>query len=120
MTAFSKILGKTDTSKTLSVPTKSLKSLPSFKAGHAVDFQAIDESGFVWTFKFSIRKKGQFFQRAGFHSSAIRSLKLATRSNFPRTKPLLQHPLTGLKLKRKLRYLVLSLAIHPSWPHFHE
>ena len=60
MTTFSKILGKTDTSKTLSVPTKSLKSLPSFNGGHAVDFQAIDESGFVWTFQCSARKKGQY------------------------------------------------------------
>ncbi|KAJ6887936.1 B3 domain-containing transcription factor NGA4-like [Populus alba x Populus x berolinensis] len=60
MATFSKILCKTDTSKTLSVPTKSLKSLPSFKAGHAVEFQAIDESGFVWTFKCSTCKKGQY------------------------------------------------------------
>jgi hypothetical protein len=58
MTTFSKILRKTDTSKTLSVPRKYLESLPSFKGGHAVEFQAIDESGFVWTFKCSIRKKG--------------------------------------------------------------
>nr|TKS13860.1 B3 domain-containing transcription factor NGA4-like [Populus alba] len=39
MATFSKILGKTDTSKTLSVPTKSLKSLPSFKGGQVVEFQ---------------------------------------------------------------------------------
>ncbi|KAJ6887925.1 hypothetical protein NC652_029055 [Populus alba x Populus x berolinensis] len=58
MTTFSKILRKTDTSKRLSVPTKYLKSLPSFKGGHAVEFQAIDESGFVWTFQCSIPKKG--------------------------------------------------------------
>nr|TKS13859.1 hypothetical protein D5086_0000049160 [Populus alba] len=58
MATFSKILGKTDTSKTLSVPTKYLKSLPSFNGGHAVDFQAIDESGFVWTFQCSTCKKG--------------------------------------------------------------
>ncbi|KAJ6881469.1 hypothetical protein NC651_028145 [Populus alba x Populus x berolinensis] len=58
MATFSEILGKTDTSKTLSVPTKSLKSLPSFKGGHVVEFQVIDESGFVWTFQCSIRKKG--------------------------------------------------------------
>ncbi|KAJ6881476.1 hypothetical protein NC651_028152 [Populus alba x Populus x berolinensis] len=58
MATFSKILGKTDTSKTLSVPTKYLKTLPSFNGGHAVDFQAIDESGFVWTFQCSTRKKG--------------------------------------------------------------
>ncbi|KAG5233730.1 B3 domain-containing transcription factor [Salix suchowensis] len=58
MTTCSKILSKTDTSKALSVPTKYLKSLPSFKGGHAVSFQAMDESGFVWTFKCSTRKKG--------------------------------------------------------------
>ncbi|KAJ6881470.1 hypothetical protein NC651_028146 [Populus alba x Populus x berolinensis] len=51
MATSSKILGKTDTSKTLSVPTKSLKSLPSFKGGHVVEFQGIDESDFVWTFQ---------------------------------------------------------------------
>ncbi|KAJ6976726.1 hypothetical protein NC653_028785 [Populus alba x Populus x berolinensis] len=60
MATFSKILRKTDTNKTLSVPTKYLKSLPSFNGGHAVDFQAIDESGFVWTVKCSIRNKGQY------------------------------------------------------------
>ena len=58
MTTFSKILSKTDTSKALSVPTKYLKSLPSFKGGHAVSFQAMDGSAFVWTFKCSTRKKG--------------------------------------------------------------
>ena len=58
MTTFSKILSKTDTSKALSVPTKYLKSLPSFKGGHAVNFQAMDEGGFVWTFQCSTRKKG--------------------------------------------------------------
>ncbi|KAJ6748802.1 hypothetical protein OIU79_029814 [Salix purpurea] len=58
MTTFSKILRKTDTSKTLSLPTKFFKSLPSFNGGHAVTFQAMDESGFVWTFKCSTRKKG--------------------------------------------------------------
>ncbi|KAF9671124.1 hypothetical protein SADUNF_Sadunf12G0014900 [Salix dunnii] len=58
MTTFSKILSKTDTSKALSVPTKYLKSLPSFKGGHAASFQAMDESGFVWTFQCSTRQKG--------------------------------------------------------------
>ncbi|KAJ6376088.1 hypothetical protein OIU77_000959 [Salix suchowensis] len=58
MTTFSKILSKTDTSKALSVPTKYLRYLPSFKGGHAVSFQAMDESGFVWTFKCSTRKEG--------------------------------------------------------------
>ncbi|KAJ6672836.1 hypothetical protein OIU85_014109 [Salix viminalis] len=61
MTTFSKILRKTDTSKALSLPTKFFKySLPSFNGGHAVTFQAMDESGFVWTFKCSTRKKGQY------------------------------------------------------------
>ncbi|KAJ6359374.1 hypothetical protein OIU76_000996 [Salix suchowensis] len=58
MTTFSKILGKTDTSKTLSLPTTYLNYLPSFKGGHAVSFQAMDEGGFVWTFQCSTRKKG--------------------------------------------------------------
>ncbi|KAJ6748792.1 hypothetical protein OIU79_029804 [Salix purpurea] len=60
MTTCSKILSKTDTSKALSLPTKFFKySLPSFKGGHAVSFQAIDEStGLVWTFQCSVRKEG--------------------------------------------------------------
>ncbi|KAJ6672842.1 hypothetical protein OIU85_014115 [Salix viminalis] len=60
MTTCSKILSKTDTSKALSLPTKFFKySLPSFNGGHAVSFQAMDEStGFVWTFQCSTRKKG--------------------------------------------------------------
>ncbi|KAJ6359375.1 hypothetical protein OIU76_000997 [Salix suchowensis] len=57
MTTFSKPLSKTDT-KTLSVPTKYLRYLPSFKGGHAVSFQAMDESGVVRTFKCSTRKEG--------------------------------------------------------------
>ncbi|KAJ6672837.1 hypothetical protein OIU85_014110 [Salix viminalis] len=59
MTTFSKILSKTDTSKALSLPSKFFKySLPSFKGGHAVSFQAMDEGGFVWSFQCSTRKKG--------------------------------------------------------------
>ncbi|KAF9671118.1 hypothetical protein SADUNF_Sadunf12G0014300 [Salix dunnii] len=55
---FSKLLTNTDIQKRLSLPTKFFKSLPSFNGGHAVSFQAMDESGFVWTFKCSTRKKG--------------------------------------------------------------
>ncbi|KAJ6887930.1 B3 domain-containing transcription factor NGA4-like [Populus alba x Populus x berolinensis] len=84
MATSSKIIGKTDTSKRLSVPTKSLKSLPSFNGGHAVEFQAIDESGFVWTFKCSIRKKGQYrkpvLSKGWRASSATRSLKARSLS----------------------------------------
>ncbi|KAJ6868104.1 hypothetical protein NC651_033219 [Populus alba x Populus x berolinensis] len=60
MAIFSKILTKTDAEKRLSVPIKFLKSLPPFKSGHAVDFQAKEERGRVWTFQCSTRKKGRY------------------------------------------------------------
>ena len=60
MASFSKILSPTDICKRLSVPTKSLKSLPSFGGGHDVDFQAVDDKGHVWPFKCSVRKKGRY------------------------------------------------------------
>jgi len=40
------------------MPTKFFKPLPSLKGSHVRDFPAIDESGFVWTFQCSTRKKG--------------------------------------------------------------
>ncbi|KAG5233731.1 B3 domain-containing transcription factor [Salix suchowensis] len=58
MAEFSKLLTSTDIQKRLSLPTKFFKSLPSFKGGHVQDLQAMDESGFVWTFQCSTRKKG--------------------------------------------------------------
>ncbi|KAG6746638.1 hypothetical protein POTOM_049000 [Populus tomentosa] len=59
MARFSKVLRKTDIQKRLSVPTGFLSSLPSFNGGaHAVDFQAVDGSGRVWTFRCSIRRNG--------------------------------------------------------------
>ncbi|KAJ6868095.1 hypothetical protein NC651_033210 [Populus alba x Populus x berolinensis] len=59
MARFSKVLRKTDIQKRLSVPTGFLSSLPSFNGGaHAVDFQAVDGSGRVWTFRSSIRRNG--------------------------------------------------------------
>ncbi|KAG6753675.1 hypothetical protein POTOM_041672 [Populus tomentosa] len=60
--------------------------------------------------------QSQFSQRAGLHSFATRSLKLGTGSSFSRrkTKVVRQRLSTGLKLKRKSRYLGLSLGIHPS------
>ncbi|KAJ6868097.1 hypothetical protein NC651_033212 [Populus alba x Populus x berolinensis] len=59
MARFSKVLRKTDIKKRLSVPTGFLSSLPSFNGGgHSVDFQAVDGSDRVWTFRCSIRKKG--------------------------------------------------------------
>ncbi|KAG5233732.1 B3 domain-containing transcription factor [Salix suchowensis] len=60
MASCSKILSKTDTSKALLVPTAYLNSLPSFNGGHAMSFQAMDESGFVWTFKCSTRKNNRY------------------------------------------------------------
>ncbi|KAB5524120.1 hypothetical protein DKX38_021869 [Salix brachista] len=56
MAKLSKKLSKTDIRKRLSVPTRFLSSLPSFNGAHAVDFQAVDEGGKVWTFKCSIRR----------------------------------------------------------------
>ncbi|KAJ6969706.1 hypothetical protein NC653_034292 [Populus alba x Populus x berolinensis] len=59
MARFSKVLRKTDIKKRLSVPTGFLSSLPSFNGGGlSVDFQAVDGSDRVWTFRCSIRKKG--------------------------------------------------------------
>ncbi|KAF9671119.1 hypothetical protein SADUNF_Sadunf12G0014400 [Salix dunnii] len=58
MAEFSKLLTNTDIQKKLSLPTELFKSLPSFNGGHVQDLQAMDESGFVWTFKCSTRKKG--------------------------------------------------------------
>ncbi|KAJ6881468.1 hypothetical protein NC651_028144 [Populus alba x Populus x berolinensis] len=58
MAGFSKLLTKTDIQKRLSLPTKCFKPLPSLKGSHVGDFPAIDESGFVWTFQCSTRKKG--------------------------------------------------------------
>ncbi|KAI5561835.1 hypothetical protein BDE02_15G013300 [Populus trichocarpa] len=59
MARFSKVLRKTDIKKRLSVPTGFLSSLPSFNGGgHAIDFQAVDGSGHVWTFRCSIRRNG--------------------------------------------------------------
>ncbi|KAF5725858.1 hypothetical protein HS088_TW23G00588 [Tripterygium wilfordii] len=57
---FSKILTKTDVEKRLSLPTKSLKSLPSFEVGRRcnVEFQAMDGNGRLWRFGCIIRKKG--------------------------------------------------------------
>ncbi|KAJ6881478.1 hypothetical protein NC651_028154 [Populus alba x Populus x berolinensis] len=60
------------------------------------DFPAIDESGFVWTFQCSTRKIFGFVW------------------TFPAIDVVRQHLSTGLKLKRKSRYLGLSLGIHPS------
>jgi hypothetical protein len=58
MAEFSKLLAKTDIQKRRSLPAKCFKSLPSLKGSHGRDFLAIDESGFVWTFQCSTRKKG--------------------------------------------------------------
>ncbi|KAF9671129.1 hypothetical protein SADUNF_Sadunf12G0015400 [Salix dunnii] len=58
MAEFTKLLTNTDVQKRLSLPTKFFKSLPSFNGSHAQDLHAVDESGFVWTFKCSTRKKG--------------------------------------------------------------
>ncbi|KAJ6868099.1 hypothetical protein NC651_033214 [Populus alba x Populus x berolinensis] len=59
MARFSKVLRKTDIKKRLSVPTGFLSSLLSFNGGgHSVDFQAVDGSARVWTFRCSIRKNG--------------------------------------------------------------
>ncbi|KAF9671117.1 hypothetical protein SADUNF_Sadunf12G0014200 [Salix dunnii] len=58
MAEFSKLLTNTDIQKKLSLPTELFKSLPSFNGGHVQDLQAMDECGFVWTFKCSTRKKG--------------------------------------------------------------
>ncbi|KAJ6294878.1 hypothetical protein OIU76_022875 [Salix suchowensis] len=57
MAKLSKKLSKTDIRRRLSVPTSFLSSLPSFNGAHAVDFQAVDEGGKVWTFKCSIRRR---------------------------------------------------------------
>ncbi|KAJ9171256.1 hypothetical protein P3X46_014646 [Hevea brasiliensis] len=57
MAIFSKSLTKTDITKKLSFPTKSLKYLPCFGIGHALDLHVRDESGHVWTFRCIIRKK---------------------------------------------------------------
>lgn len=58
MAIFSKLLTKTDIGTRLSVPTKSLKSLPCFGRGHAIDFHVQDaQSGEVWNFRCVIRKK---------------------------------------------------------------
>jgi hypothetical protein len=57
MENFAKILSKTDVQTRLSVPTKYLSSLPSFNGDRAVEFQAMDESGCVWAFKCSTRRK---------------------------------------------------------------
>ncbi|KAJ6340620.1 hypothetical protein OIU77_008393 [Salix suchowensis] len=56
MAKLSKKLSKTDVRRRLSVPTRFLSSLPSFNGANAVDFQAVDEGGKVWTFKCSIRR----------------------------------------------------------------
>ncbi|KAG6749382.1 hypothetical protein POTOM_046427 [Populus tomentosa] len=58
MAIFSKLLTKTDIGTRLSVPTKSLESLPCFGRGHAIDFHVQDaQSGEVWNFRCVIRKK---------------------------------------------------------------
>ncbi|KAJ6359376.1 hypothetical protein OIU76_000998 [Salix suchowensis] len=58
MVEFSKLLTSTDIQKRLSLSTKLFKSLPSFNGSHVQYLQAMDESGFVWNFKCSTRKKG--------------------------------------------------------------
>ncbi|XVF01175.1 hypothetical protein REPUB_Repub04eG0065800 [Reevesia pubescens] len=57
MKLFSKLLSQTDIRKRLSIPMKSFVSFPRFKVGHALDLQVKDESGSLWLFRFSIRKK---------------------------------------------------------------
>ncbi|GAV86508.1 B3 domain-containing protein, partial [Cephalotus follicularis] len=54
---FSKLVTWTDIKHKMSVPSSCLKSLPCFGRGHARDILVRDESGHVWTFRCSIRKK---------------------------------------------------------------
>ncbi|GLT44328.1 hypothetical protein SLA2020_182330 [Shorea laevis] len=53
---FKKSLTKTDVGKRMAVPTKCLKSLPRFRGGREIDFQAEDARGQLWSFVCSIRE----------------------------------------------------------------
>ncbi|XVE66904.1 hypothetical protein DITRI_Ditri08aG0117500 [Diplodiscus trichospermus] len=57
MKLFKKFLSATDICKRLSIPMTSLAYFPRLKVGHALDLQVKDESGNLWTFRLSTRKK---------------------------------------------------------------
>ncbi|KAJ6672840.1 hypothetical protein OIU85_014113 [Salix viminalis] len=107
MTTCSKILSKTDTSKALSVPTKYLKSLPSFKGGHAVSFQAMDEStGFVWTFQCSTRKKGHpkpVLSRGWLAFVRSKKLKVGDKIKFSVLDPTAAVPFYGVRAEKEVK-----------------
>ncbi|KAF9671121.1 hypothetical protein SADUNF_Sadunf12G0014600 [Salix dunnii] len=89
MENFAKVLSKTDIQKRLSVPSKYLSSLPSFKGDRAVEFQATDESGCDWAFKCSIRNKGHpkpVLTKGWLAFVACKDLKVGDRVTFYKMK----------------------------------
>ncbi|KAJ6376087.1 hypothetical protein OIU77_000958 [Salix suchowensis] len=106
MTTFSKILGKTDTSKTLSVPTTYLKYLPSFKGGHAVSFQAMDEGGFVWSFQCSTRRKGHpkpVLSKGWLAFVRNKKLKVGDKIKFSVLDPTAAVPSYGVRAEKEVK-----------------
>ncbi|KAJ6359390.1 hypothetical protein OIU76_001010 [Salix suchowensis] len=107
MTTFSKILSKTDTSKALSLPTKFFKySLPSFNGGHAVTFQAMDESGFVWTFQCTTRKKGHpkpVLSKGWLAFVRNKKLKVGDKITFSVLDPTAAVPSYGVRAEKEVK-----------------
>ncbi|KAJ6376083.1 hypothetical protein OIU77_000954 [Salix suchowensis] len=102
-----KILSKTDTSKALSLPTKFFKdSLPSFNGGHAVTFQAMDESGFVWTFKCSTRKEGHpkpVLSKGWLAFARSKKLKVGDKIKFSVLDPTAAVPFYGVRAEKEVK-----------------
>ena len=110
MASCSKILTKTDTEKRLSVPIKFLESLPPFKGGHAVFFQATEESGKVWTFQCSTRKKGRYqkpvLSRGWLAFARKKKLEVGDKIEFYKARDQeTEKPFYGVRVEREIKIL---------------
>jgi len=120
MPSCSKILTKTDTEKRLSVPTKFLKSLPPFKGGHAVFFQAKEERGKVWTFQCSTRKKGRYqkpvLSKGWLAFARKKKLEVGDKIEFYKARDQeTEKPFYGVRVEREIKILGAVIGYMNPW-----
>ncbi|KAF9667357.1 hypothetical protein SADUNF_Sadunf15G0014700 [Salix dunnii] len=119
MASFSKMITKTDTEKRLSVPIKFLESLPPFRGGHAVEFQAKDENAEVWTFQCSTRKKGRYkkpvLSKGWLAFASRKKLKVGDRIEFYRVRnqSTSESPCYGVRVEREIKLLGSHIGYAP-------
>ncbi|KAJ6672843.1 hypothetical protein OIU85_014116 [Salix viminalis] len=125
MAEFSKLLTKTDIQKRLSLPTKFFKPPPSFKGSHVQDLQAIDESGFVWSFQCSTRKKGHpkpVLSKGWLAFARHKELKNGDRVKFLKEKHQIvpATPLYRIETEREIKIFGVIFGYSPIVAPFHE